>query len=189
VPVSYCWSPTLLPQPADWPQRAEVVGFCQLEASERMHYSPPEDLVQFLEAGPPPVYIGFGSMTLSRPHELARTVFAAVKEMGVRAVIGAGLGLVEAEEIPEGVYVLQQRYVPHDWLFRQCAAVVHHGGAGTTGAGLAAGCPTMVVPFFGDQAFWGEMCRRSGVGPAPVAVEKLKVEHLTEGLRFLMQPE
>ncbi len=61
--------------------------------------------------------------------------------------------------------------------------------AGTTGAGLAAGCPTMVVPFFGDQAFWGEMCRRSGVGPAPVAVEKLKVEHLTEGLRFLMQPE
>lgn len=67
VPVSYCWSPTLVPQPADWPQRAEVVGFCQLEASERMHYSPPEELVQFMAAGPPPVYIGFGSMTLKHP--------------------------------------------------------------------------------------------------------------------------
>ena len=68
VPVSYCWSPTLLPQPADWPATAEVVGFCQLEASDRMNYSPPEDLVQFLAAGPPPVYIGFGSMTLKHPH-------------------------------------------------------------------------------------------------------------------------
>lgn len=68
VPVSYCWSPTLLPQPSDWPATAEVVGFCQLEASDRMNYSPPEDLVQFLAAGPPPVYIGFGSMTLKHPH-------------------------------------------------------------------------------------------------------------------------
>ncbi|CAL8465481.1 g5017 [Coccomyxa elongata] len=192
VPVSYCWSPALLPQPADWPATAEVVGFCQLEASDRMHYSPPEDLVQFLAAGPPPVYIGFGSMTLKQPHELARTVFTAVKEMGVRAVIGAGwggLGVVEDQEVPEGVYVLSQRYVPHDWLFRQCTAVVHHGGAGTTGAGLAAGCPTMAIPFFGDQAFWGEMCRRSGVGPAPIAVEKLTPELLKEGLQFLMRPE
>ncbi|BDA49996.1 Sterol 3-beta-glucosyltransferase [Coccomyxa sp. Obi] len=192
VPVSYCWSPTLLPQPADWPATAEVVGFCQLEASDRMNYSPSEDLVQFLAAGPPPVYIGFGSMTLKHPHELARIVFTAVKEMGVRAVIGAGwggLGVVDDQEIPEGVYILRQRYVPHDWLFRQCTAVVHHGGAGTTGAGLAAGCPTMAIPFFGDQAFWGEMCRRSGVGPAPIAVEKLTSELLKEGLQFLMRPE
>ncbi len=65
VPVSYCWSPTLLPCPLDWPANAEVVGFCQLEASQRMQYQPPEDLKQFLAAGKPPVYIGFGSMTLS----------------------------------------------------------------------------------------------------------------------------
>lgn len=66
VPVSYCWSPTLLPCPSDWPSNAEVVGFCQLEASQRMQYQPPEDLKQFLAAGKPPVYIGFGSMTLSK---------------------------------------------------------------------------------------------------------------------------
>lgn len=67
VPVSYCWSPSLLPQPADWPVSAEVVGFCQLEASERMHYQPPKDLIEFLAAGEPPVYIGFGSMALDKP--------------------------------------------------------------------------------------------------------------------------
>lgn len=67
VPVSYCWSPALLPQPADWPQSAEVVGFCRLEASERMHYQPPPELLRFLAAGPPPIYIGFGSMQLEHP--------------------------------------------------------------------------------------------------------------------------
>ncbi|CAK0786710.1 hypothetical protein CVIRNUC_009924 [Coccomyxa viridis] len=191
VPVSYCWSPALLPCPADWPSTAEVVGFCQLEASQRMQYQPPEDLKRFLAAGSRPVYVGFGSMTLSKAKEVTETVLRAVQQAGVRAILLEGwgkLGTADGVAVPESVYVLRGRYAPHDWLFPQCAVVIHHGGAGTTGAGLAAGCPTMTVPFFGDQAFWGEMCRRAGVGPPPVAVENLTEQHLLEGLKMLLDP-
>jgi len=85
------------------------------------------------------------------------------------------------------VFILED--CPHDWLFPRCAAVVHHGGAGTTAAGLIAGCPTTVVPFFGDQFFWAERVHARGVGPAPIPIAALTVEALSNAIRFMLDPE
>ncbi|KAK9843668.1 hypothetical protein WJX81_001889 [Elliptochloris bilobata] len=191
VPTSYTFSPALVPPPADWPAHVHVTGFCRLEAAAATNgYAPPAELEAFLGAGPPPVYVGFGSMTLPDAQTVTRTVFAAIKEAGARAIVSrgwGGLGKLEGEALPPGVLVVGE--VPHDWLFPRCSAVVHHGGAGTVATGLLAGCPTMVVPFFGDQPFWGEACRRAGVGPAPVDVDSLTVHRLADGLRVLAQPQ
>jgi sterol 3beta-glucosyltransferase len=105
-----------------------------------------------LEAGPPPVYIGFGSIVVDNPDKLTELIFEAVKKAGVRAIVSKGWGGIGGVDPPEGILLLGN--CPHDWLFPKMAAVVHHGGAGTTAIGVACGKPTVVVPFFGDQSFW-----------------------------------
>ncbi|KAF7812801.1 sterol 3-beta-glucosyltransferase UGT80B1 isoform X1 [Senna tora] len=90
-------------------------------------------------------------------------------------------------EVPENIFLLEE--CPHDWLFPQCSAVVHHGGAGTTATGLKAGCPTTIVPFFGDQFFWGDRIHQKGLGPAPIPISQLSVENLTNAITFMFQPE
>ncbi|KDO83748.1 hypothetical protein CISIN_1g0064121mg, partial [Citrus sinensis] len=90
-------------------------------------------------------------------------------------------------EVPDNIFLLED--CPHDWLFPQCSAVVHHGGAGTTATGLKAGCPTTVVPFFGDQFFWGDRVQQKGLGPAPIPISQLTVENLSNAVRFMLQPE
>ena len=91
VPTSYTFSPALVPPPSDWPVHVHVTGFCRLEAAAATHgYTPPLELEAFLEAGPPPVYVGFGSMTLPDAQKVTRTVFAAVRETGVRAIVSKG---------------------------------------------------------------------------------------------------
>uniref|UniRef100_M1C894 Sterol glucosyltransferase n=1 Tax=Solanum tuberosum TaxID=4113 RepID=M1C894_SOLTU len=91
------------------------------------------------------------------------------------------------QDIPEDVFLVAE--YPHDWLFPQCAAVVHHGGAGTTAAGLRAGCPTTIVPFFGDQFFWGDRIHQKGLGPAPIPIEQLSVEGLSDAITFMLQSD
>ncbi|CAL9092948.1 unnamed protein product [Musa textilis] len=76
--------------------------------------------------------------------------------------------------------------VPHDWLFLQCKEVVHHGGAGTTAAGLRVACPTTIVPFFGDQSFWGERVHARGLGPPPIPVDQFSLEKLVDAINFMM---
>ncbi|GKU90684.1 hypothetical protein SLEP1_g4648 [Rubroshorea leprosula] len=93
----------------------------------------------------------------------------------------------EVTEVPENVFLLED--CPHDWLFPQCSAVVHHGGAGTTATGLKAGCPTTIVPFFGDQFFWGDRVHQKGLGPEPIPISQLNVENLSNAIRFMLQPE
>jgi UDP:flavonoid glycosyltransferase YjiC (YdhE family) len=146
-------------------------------------------LAAFLEAGPPPIYIGFGSIVVDDPNALTTMIFDAVRQTGVRALVSKGWGGLGANEIdmPEGVFMLGN--VPHDWLFQKVAAVVHHGGAGTTAAGIKAGKPTLVVPFFGDQPFWGAMVARAKAGPDPIAYKNLTADGLAEAIQFCLRPD
>lgn len=143
--------------------------------------------MEFLKAGPPPVYIGFGSIVVDKPNELTAMVFGAVKRAGVRALVSKGWGGLGGEEPPEGIFLLGN--CPHDWLFNYVSAVVHHGGAGTTAIGIAMGKPTVVVPFFGDQPFWGAMIYRAGAGPEPVPYKKMTEEILAESITTALGPD
>jgi UDP:flavonoid glycosyltransferase YjiC (YdhE family) len=138
-----------------------------------------------LKAGPPPVYIGFGSIVVDHPDELTKLIFAAVKRAGVRALVSKGWGGLGSDiEVPESIFLLGN--VPHDWLFQYVSAVVHHGGAGTTAIGIAMGKPTVVVPFFGDQPFWGAMIFKAGAGPEPVPFKKMTEETLADSITIAL---
>jgi UDP:flavonoid glycosyltransferase YjiC (YdhE family) len=184
VPFCYLWSPKLIPKPPDWGDHIDVADFVFLE--EHSPYDPPRELLDFLEAGDPPIYVGFGSCVVEDPEVLTRTIYAALEEAGARGVVSAGWGGLGSGEAPPHVHVVGE--CPHDWLFSRCAAVCHHGGAGTTATGLRFGRPTVVVPFFGDQPFWGQMVAQAGAGPAPVPAREVSVERLAEAFRVCSSP-
>lgn len=188
VPFSYMWSPALIPKPHDWGDHIDITGFVFLDLATG--FTPPSALAQFLAAGDKPVYIGFGSIVVDDPDALTTTIFDAVKLAGVRALVSKGWGGIGGEDgadIPDGVFMLDN--TPHDWLFSQVAAVVHHGGAGTTAIGLYHGCPTMIVPFFGDQAFWGATVASAGAGAEPVPHKELTAQKLADGIKTLLGEE
>jgi sterol 3beta-glucosyltransferase len=177
-PTLYGFSPAVIPKPADW-QNTAVTGYWFLDAAP--DWMPPASLTEFLEAGEPPVYIGFGSMGSRNPEATANLVLQAVEKAGRRSILLSGWGGLRAENVPDSVYLIDS--VPHDWLFPRMAAVVHHGGAGTTAAGLRAGVPTAIVPFFGDQDFWGQKVKELGVGTAPIPRKQLTVERLAGAIQ------
>lgn len=179
IPALYPFSRHVIPPPADWPPSAHVTGYWFLDAQP--DWQPPRSLVDFLNAGPAPVYIGFGSMIWNDPAQAARNVIDALAETGQRGILAKGWGGLSAADLPDSVYMLEA--VPHDWLFPQVAAVIHHGGAGTTAAGLRAGKPTFIAPFLADQPFWGQRVYALGVGPAPVAQKQLTRERLAAAIR------
>ncbi|KAI1198521.1 hypothetical protein F5X97DRAFT_299379 [Nemania serpens] len=187
IPYTYCWSPALIPKPNDWGNHLDIAGFYFLNLASS--FTPEPELAAFLAAGPPPVYIGFGSIVVDDPDGLTRKIFDAVAQTGVRALVSKGWGGLGADSvgIPEGVFMLGN--VPHDWLFKHVSAVCHHGGAGTTAAGIQAGKPTIVVPFFGDQPFWGAMVARAGAGPDPIPYKSLTAEGLAEAIRIALKVE
>ncbi|KAF4784676.1 glycosyltransferase family 28 domain-containing protein [Colletotrichum scovillei] len=187
IPYTYCWSPALIPKPNDWGREIDISGFYFLNLASA--FTPEPDLAAFLAAGPPPVYIGFGSIVVDDPNALTRMIFDAVHQTGVRALVSKGWGGLGAEDVglPEGVFMLGN--VPHDWLFKHVSAVCHHGGAGTTAAGIQAGKPTIIVPFFGDQPFWGAMVSRAGAGPDPIPYKDLTGDKLAEAIKFAIKPE
>ncbi|KAK5171319.1 uncharacterized protein LTR77_004463 [Saxophila tyrrhenica] len=187
IPHTYCWSPALIPKPKDWGQDVSISGFFFLNLAS--NYTPAPDLKQFLDSGPPPVYIGFGSIVLDDPNAMTELIFEAVRITGQRVLLSKGWGGMGAEDlgIPEGVFMLGN--VPHDWLFNHVSCVVHHGGAGTTAAGITAGKPTVVVPFFGDQPFWGAMVARAGAGPDPLPHKELTGQKLADAINFCLKPE
>ncbi|KAK6442264.1 hypothetical protein LTR95_001514 [Oleoguttula sp. CCFEE 5521] len=182
-PVSVTWAPALVPKPKDWASHISVPGFAFLETPA---YQPAADLERFLESGPIPIYIGFGSIVLEVPDAMTKLVFEAVKLTGQRVLLSKGWGGMGGMSVPESVFMLED--VPHDWLFRRVSCVVHHGGAGTTAAGIAAGKPTLVVPFFGDQHFWGAMIARAGAGPRPIPHKRLNAAGLSEAIGFCLLP-
>jgi len=126
-------------------------------------------------------------MVTQRPEEIARIVLRAVEQLGVRAILGRGWGGLQPDGIPENVHLVED--VPHDWLLPRCAAVVHHGGAGSVAAGLRAGCPTLVVPHIADQPLWGRRVHDLGVGPAPLSKKELRPETLAERVGSMLQDQ
>ncbi|KAJ5378638.1 UDP-glucuronosyl/UDP-glucosyltransferase [Penicillium cosmopolitanum] len=183
VPFTYCWSPALIPKPQDWPSHIDICGFLIRDTPT---YYPPVDLEKFLQSGEPPVYIGFGSIVVSNPQKLINTVLLAVAQAGVRAIISKGWGNIVGPPDPN-IYYIED--CPHEWLFQHVSAVVHHGGAGTTACGLSKSRPSVIVPFFGDQPFWGNMVARSGAGPRPIPYASLTVQNLADGIEFCLTKE
>ena len=179
IPVLHGFSQHVVPVPPDWPPEVHTTGYWFLDRPA--DWQPPAALECFLAAGEPPVYVGFGSMAGRNPERTTRIVIAALQQAGLRGVLATGWGGLATGEVPASIHLLDQ--APHDWLFPQMAAVVHHGGAGTTAAGLRAGCPTIICPFFGDQPFWGRRAHELGVGSRPVPQKQLSSDKLAAALR------
>ncbi|KAB8271619.1 hypothetical protein BDV30DRAFT_213293 [Aspergillus minisclerotigenes] len=183
VPFTYCWSPALVPKPKDWPSYIDVCGFFFRELPI---YTPSSELDAFLRDGPPPVYIGFGSIVIDDPPRLTSILEEAVRAVGVRAIISRGWSKLGGSSSKDILYIGD---CPHEWLFQNVSAVVHHGGAGTTACGLRFGKPTAIVPFFGDQPFWGKMIAASGAGPEPIPQKSLTAENLAEAIQYCLTPQ
>ncbi|WP_288929735.1 glycosyltransferase [uncultured Maritimibacter sp.] len=178
LPVLNAVSPSVLPAPRDWPDEAVMTGYWFTDQGD---WTPPDDLAAFLEAGPPPVYVGFGSMAGRSPGRLAKAVIEALTRTGMRGIIATGWGGLKPADLPDTIHKIEG--APHDWLFPRMAAIVHHGGAGTTAAAIRAGKPQVIVPFFGDQPFWGKIMAQHGVAPDPIAQKSLTADNLAEALR------
>jgi UDP:flavonoid glycosyltransferase YjiC (YdhE family) len=172
------YSPHVVPPPADWPSSFHVTGYWFLD--EQTNWQPPADLLVFLKAGSPPVYVGFGSMTGRDPEGLTQLVVEAIEQSNQRAVLLSGWVGLGRRPLPDSIFCLES--APHNWLFPRMAAIVHHGGAGTTGEGLRAGVPAVIVPHLGDQLFWGRRVATLGVGPKPIPRPKLTAERLAAAI-------
>lgn len=188
LPIIYAFSEAVQPRPADWPAHVHVTGYVWDTAPASTEWQPDARLARFLAAGPPPVYIGFGSMPLGEPGKALDLWLSALAANGLRAIIAGGWGgLDEAASgraLPENVHVITG--APHDRLFPLVAAVVHHGGAGTTAMGLRCGRPTLVCPFLIDQPYWAARVEALGAGIAGPSPGKWTGERLTADLRRLV---
>jgi sterol 3beta-glucosyltransferase len=182
VPVLYAYSSHVLPTPEDYPPHVHVTGYWFLDTDET--WQPSAELMHFLEVGESPVYVGFGSMGGSKAQARAEIVIEALAKSGQRGLLASGWGGLKAADLPANVFMIDQ--APHDWLFPRVAAVVHHGGAGTTAAGLRAGKPTIIVPFMVDQPFWGKAVHKLGVGPQPIPQNKITVDSLAAAIRTVV---
>ncbi|MCO8276939.1 glycosyltransferase [Actinoplanes sp. TRM 88003] len=180
-PICYGYSPHVVPQPADWPSSCTTVGYWW--PAPAPDFTPPAELAAFLEAGPPPVYVGFGSMPSRDARALSALVRDAARAAGVRAVVSAGWAGLETS----GDDALTISEVPHEWLFPRMAAVVHHAGAGTTAAGLRAGVPAVPVPLMVDQPFWAQHLVRLGVAPTTIPFRRLTATRLGAAIRTAVE--
>lgn len=185
VPFAYLWSPSLVPKPADWGDEVDISGFVFLDLASS--FTPPDPLKTFLDTGETPIYIGFGSIVVDDADKFTEMIFEAVKLAGVRALVSKGWGGLGGDNVPDNIFLLEN--TPHDWLFPKVKACVIHGGAGTTAIALKCGKPIMVVPFFGDQFFWGTMIGNAKAGPEPVPYKQLSAEKLAEGIEYCLTEE
>lgn len=183
TPLLGAYSPSVIPHPPDWPSNVHVTGYWFSDAATA--WQPPPGLEAFLDTGSPPVCIGFGSMVGRDAEGTATLVIEALAQSGQRGVLLTGWGGLVARGVPDNVFVMET--APHDWLFPRMAAVVHHGGAGTTAEGLRAGVPSVIVPFSLDQPFWGKRIQSLGVGPVPVPSQKLTADHLARAIQAAVQ--
>ncbi|KAJ3788352.1 glycosyltransferase family 1 protein [Lentinula aff. detonsa] len=182
----YNFSQAVVPKPLDWGDPISISGYWFLDNPD-LDWEPPESLIAWMEKaradGKPIVYIGFGSITVPNPNRVTLRIIEAVLKSDVRAIISKGwsarMSKTDGKEpvIPPECYQLDK--IPHDWLFPQVDAALHHGGAGTTGASLRAGIPTLIKPWFGDQFFWASRVQKLGAG---MKVSSLRVNELADAL-------
>lgn len=172
------FSSAVIPQPTDWPENAHITGYWFLDPPA--DFTPPPDLVEFLQSGTPPVYIGFGSMSGKISEITAEIALAAFAKTQQRGIFLTGWGGIRNADLPDTVFKLD--YIPHSWLFPQMACIVHHGGAGTTAATFRAGVPGVIVPFSADQPFWAYRAAKLGVSPPMISRKNLTVDVLVEAI-------
>jgi sterol 3beta-glucosyltransferase len=187
TPLLFAYSPSVVPKPSDWTAPTiHVIGYLFLDTPAS--YQPPRNLVEFLEAGGPPVCVSFGSMISKEVRQIDEIVRNSLKQTHQRGIILSGWGGIRSEQPDSNIFYLDA--APHDWLFPRCKTIVHHGGAGTTGAGLRAGVPNIVVPHAGgDQFFWGRRVAAIGAGPLPIWIKQLSVANLTAAFTQVEKPE
>ncbi len=177
VPFLYNCSPSFLPKPNDWPDWVYVTGYWFLERPS--NWQPPSDLVDFLAAGPPPIYIETWHEKIG-----VETVRKVLSQTGLRAIVRTVRGGLRDANFPEDEMIFTIKSVPHDWLFPQMLAVVHHGGHGTTLNGIRAGVPTVTIPYNGDQFLFARRLGELGLGTPPIVQEQPSVERLVAAIRI-----
>jgi len=183
TPILYAFSPNVISRPEDWPENVHITGYWFSQRSSS--WKPQKDLEDFIEAGPLPVAVVFGSTRSKKIARIIQMIVEALLICNQRGVI------VTDDQIfrPLNPSVCQVDYVPYDWLFERSAAVIHHGGAGTTGKGLQAGVPNILIPFTSDQPFWGDQVFKLGVGPKPLAPGRLTVNKLVNAIKAVTQDQ
>jgi UDP:flavonoid glycosyltransferase YjiC (YdhE family) len=186
VPTLFAVSPTLLPPLPGLPDFVRLTGFWTLDTSGT--WQPPGDLVDFLDAGPPPVYLGFGSMPDPHPEATAELIVRAIGKTKHRAIVAAGWAGIDLRSELGGDRLFGIAEAPHDWLFPRMHAAVHHCGAGTTAAAVRAGIPTVPVTFWADQFIWANALHRAGAAPAAVKRRKFTAEWLTAAINSTDNP-
>lgn len=179
VPTLKAWSPRIVSSPEHTlTDTIETTGFWFLEQAAK--WTPPPELAQFLADGPPPIYVGFGSMSGKNPKQKAARILEALRLTGSRAILASGWGALGETHPSRDLFVLKE--APHDWLFPRMEIIIHHGGAGTTARALKAAKPSIVCPFFGDQPFWGHRLEGLGVAPKSIPQRKLTTKRLSAAI-------
>lgn len=179
MPVLYGFSPSVISTPSDWNGNTHITGYWFIDETD--DWQPPVALLDFLKSGPPPLYIGFGSMSNRNPEQTADLVIQALAMTNQRAILLSGWSGLQKTNVPDSILMVDS--IPHSWLFPRVSAVIHHGGASTVAAGLRAGVPSIIIPFFGDQPFWGQRIADLGVGTKPIPRKKLTAEKLANAIR------
>lgn len=170
-----------------WDPQHRVVGYWFADAP--YDWQPPADLLSFLENGDPPVVVTLGAMSLGDADALesASLFVGAIQQVGVRAILQGWEAGVKGLTLPPSIYAAGS--LPHSWLLPRCAGIVHHGGYGTTAAGLRAGIPALVIPHIADQFYWGQQIHELGAGPQPIRRARLEIKALAASLDELVQNE
>jgi UDP:flavonoid glycosyltransferase YjiC (YdhE family) len=185
-PTLYGFSTHVVPRQPEWPERIAIPGYFVLDQAHC--YAPSRELEKFLAEGPPPIYVGFGSVLTSDAADLARIVKGAIRQMGRRAIVSNGWTKL-GENFPSSDDILVVDDVPHDWLFPRVALAVHHCGAGTTAAAARAGIPSVPVPFGIDMFLWAWQLKRLGVATPRLERRALTVERLVKAIRIAESPQ
>jgi sterol 3beta-glucosyltransferase len=176
TPILYGFSAHVVPRPQEWGDQARITGYWLLP--EPAEGNPGKELENFLRSGPAPIAIAFGSTVTKRSRYIYQTVLDALEACNQRGIIVADKAYLP--HLPRDVF--QVEYVPYRWLFNRSAAVIHHGGAGTTARGLMAGIPNVIIPFTSDQPFWGNRVYQLGLGPHPIPLKRLSVDDLVRAI-------
>jgi len=183
--ILYAYSPTLSPKPDDWPEWHHVTGYWYLDQAS--NWNPPSSLVDFLANGPSPVCVGFGSFQDKDPKRLTAVIVEALSRTGQRGILLTGWGGLKSADLPQTIFPIES--VPHDWLYPRVAAVVHHGGAGTVGAALRAGVPSVSIPWRRDHPFFAACAHRIGVSPHPIPKNQLSVDRLAAAIDLAVRDQ
>ncbi len=183
VPRLHAYSRHLVPRPDDWPDEETITGYWFREA-DQVDWTPPAALARFLRSGPPPVYIGFGSMPSRDAQKTAEAAIEGLRQAGLRGVLSRGWGGLDPAGVADDMHVISG--APHGWLFPRCAAIVHHGGAGTTHQALRWGRSSVVCPLFGDQPFWARRVADAGAGSEPLPMKKFTAKRLSDRLKVAL---